>query len=109
MPCYEVRTVSVEFKAANIDLLKRAIKKEGHRIEWEDSELVSFTTKTGKFCLIDLKNSAIKSDDMDERGIASFANSLKRAYSAVVLDEVAKKQKWMKKDLGQNRYQLQRF
>uniref|UniRef100_A0A6M3X4P4 Uncharacterized protein n=1 Tax=viral metagenome TaxID=1070528 RepID=A0A6M3X4P4_9ZZZZ len=27
MPCYQVRTVSVEFKISNIDLLKKAIEK----------------------------------------------------------------------------------
>ncbi len=114
MPCYEVRTVSVQFKVENIDLLKKAIGWEGYRLGYEDERFLSFDTKTGAYrptCSfqIDLKTSQIGSSDVAERELASFANSLKRAYSAAVIDEVAKKAKWMKRDLGQNRFQLQRF
>jgi len=44
-----------------------------------------------------------------EKGLATFSNSIKRAYSEVVIDEVAKKQKWHQRKLGEGRFQLQRF
>jgi hypothetical protein len=109
MPCYEIRTVEVEFKVGNIDLLKKAIAKEGHSIIFEEDGLIGIDAKTGENFWINLNNSTIKADAVWESGLASFSNSIKRSYSAVVIDEVAKRNKWMKKDLGQNRFQLQRF
>jgi hypothetical protein len=110
MPCYEVRTVSVEFKVGNIDLLKKALADISYRIQVEgrDSSLLVHD-RMGRRMVIDLDNSTIKSASMNEKELAAATNQIKRAYSEQVIDEVAKRQKWMKKKLGDNRYQLQRF
>jgi uncharacterized protein GlcG (DUF336 family) len=104
-----VRTVSVEFKAANIDLLRRAIMKADMRIIEQLATGIMVESRNRERAFIDFAGEEINSRNMDERRLTTFTNGLKRAYSAVVLDEVARKQKWMKKEMGQNRYQLQRF
>jgi hypothetical protein len=59
---------------------------------------------------IDLVNSKmIGRNGESEKTLFDFSNSIKRAYSECVVDEIAKKQKWIKKNMGQGRYQLQRF
>jgi len=108
MPCYEIRTVSVQFKAENIGILKRAIEAEGHTITFEEKTAIGVSVGR-RWVAVDLERSTVTSSDMNQAEISSFANSLKRAYSATVIDEVAKRNKWLKRDMGQNRYQLQRF
>ena len=41
MPCYEVRTVSVEFKADNRQLLDAAIKTTGMMIWKHDADVIN--------------------------------------------------------------------
>jgi organic radical activating enzyme len=110
MPCYEVRTVSVEFKVSNIDLLKKALEKAGFNIA-KASQITLQVRREGEInsIIIDLEQSKILSRSFDEKELSTISNQIKRAYSEQVIDEVAKRQKWMKKKLGDNRYQLQRF
>jgi hypothetical protein len=108
MPCYEVRTVSVEFKVGNIDLLKKALEKIEMKIFQQDEKGIAFEDKNYNIFKINLINSRI-SGPLDEKGLGSLVNSIKRSYSEQVIDEIAKKQKWLKKKMGENRYQLQRF
>jgi hypothetical protein len=108
MPCYEVRTVTVEFKVANIDLLKRAVVAMGLTVQGNSKTTVSFY-RNGNAVLIDCEKQTITASNLDTKQLSGFSNSLKRSYSSIVIDEVARKQKWIKKNLGNNRYQLQRF
>jgi hypothetical protein len=107
MPCYEVRTVSVEFKVGNIEILKRALEKMNVQIVRQDENGITFNQAYNQFT-ISFLNSKINSN-VDEKELTSISNSIKRAYSEVVIDEVAKKQRWIKKQMGAGRYQLQRF
>ena len=107
MPCYEVRTVSVEFKVGNVDLLKKALEKAGCQIQTQD-QVISFKDKFGNFAMIDFEKSKIISR-MGDKQLADLSNSIKRAYSECVIDEVAKRNKWIKKQMGEGRFQLQRF
>ena len=109
MPCYQVRTVSVEFKISNIDLLKKAIEKMEGTYLGNNEEFLNFRTKDGRYVYIDFEKATISSLNFTEKGLANFSNSIKRAYSEVVIDEVAKRQHWHQKKLGENRFQLQRF
>lgn len=112
MPCYEVRTVSVEFKVENIDLLKKAIENAGWRIDQMYKDVsINITDKetSWRHVTISLQGGQMSSTSMEGKNLSSFCNQLKRSYSEVVIDEVAKKQHWIKKKLGENRYQLQRF
>jgi len=108
MPCHEVRTVSVEFKVGNIDLLKKVLEKIGFkRIEWTE-ENVRFENNKSIFN-INFFDNKISSRYVDAKELANLSNQIKRAYSEQVIDEIAKRQKWMKKKMSENKFQLQRF
>jgi hypothetical protein len=109
MPCYQTITSSVVFKVENIDILKRALEAAGGRgISTIEGVRVNFYLVGTNYITIDLKNSKITSS-MDEKELTTISNEIKRAYSLEVINEVARKQKWMKKKMGANQYQLQRF
>ena len=112
MPCYSVITSSVVFKIENVELLKTALVKAGAMdiISQNRDTYLSFYLpgKGTDYITIDLKNSKITSS-MEEKKLTDISNSIKRAYSLEVINEVAKKQKWMTKKMGENRYQLQRY
>ena len=103
MPCYQVRTVSVSFQVGNIDLLKKAL--DLMKIHYSD---YGATIVTDRFS-IDLNSGQLSSTRINQIDLSKLTNQIKRAYSECVIDEVAKKQRWMKKQLGPNQFQLQRF
>jgi hypothetical protein len=108
MPCYEVRTVSVEFKVGNIELLKKSLENLGIKIQRSTEKTVSFYN-VGELITINLETQKIVGSRMNEKQLTTFSNAIKRSYSEQVIDEIAKKQKWMKRKLGQNKFQLKRF
>jgi len=107
MPCYQVRTVSIEFKIGNMELLKKALEKINAQVVRQDENGITFNKGYDQFT-ISFLNSKINSN-IDVKELTSVSNSIKRAYSEVVIDELAKKQRWIKKQMGAGRYQLQRF
>lgn len=96
MPCYEVRTVSVEFRAENRNLLDRAIKSLGwHAQELQDKRLdVQFGQI--KFDLVAGKAEVLE-------GCQGKLNELKQAYSREAVKAAAKKCQWGVKFQGQNK------
>ena len=110
MPCYEVRTVSVEFKIKNIDLLKKAIEKVEYKIisTYQDGS-IHVQNKDYRDLFISTTNSLIQSKSFSEKELTTISNQIKRAYSELVIEEVAKKQKWIKKNMGSGQFQLQRL
>lgn len=115
MPCYEVRTVSVSFQVGNIDLLKNAIEENAVN-DFQRNSIQISADKTNVF-FRDRYSNPIKINlttgkmtaNMDDKQLSDLSNSIKRAYSKCVIDEVAKKQHWLKKKMGPNQFQLQRF
>jgi hypothetical protein len=107
MPCYQVITTSVEFKVGNIEILKKALENLGVQ------DISVYDNKVGFYkddrYTIDFNSQKITGRNVDEKELTKFSNVIKRTYSEVVIDELAKKQKWAKKQLGENRYQLQRY
>jgi len=87
MPCYEVRTVSVEFKAENKSMLNAALSKIGlPSRELADGRLV---LGTGQIVL-DLDNGKAVVQD----GCQGELNNIKRAYSREAIKAAAKKCQW---------------
>ncbi len=109
MPCYEVRTISVEFHISNIELLQKAIEK----LQWKswniDKGLITIQDNNYNQITIDCKNSKISSPSYSEKKLSSISNSIKRSYSECVIEEIAKKQKWFAKKINATKFQLQRF
>jgi len=87
MPCYEVRTVSVEFKAENRKLLDAALDKIGSiHCTLADGRLVI----DGGVIVLDLANGKAVVQD----GQQNQLNELKRAYSREAVKAAAKKCQW---------------
>lgn len=87
MPCYEVRTVSVEFKADNRQLLDAAIKAAGLQINNQDEHRV--VLGWGEI-ILNLDEGTARVQD----GYQDKLNELKRAYSKECVRAAAKKASW---------------
>jgi len=109
MPCYEIRTISVEFNIKNIALLKKAIENAGYIITTTTENQFNFHNLNYNRFSIDLIQSKISSSDCNEKMVSLVSNSIKRTYSESVINEMAKKNKWIKQNMGKNQFQLQRF
>lgn len=109
MPCCQIITASVEFKAGNIDLLKKALEKEKWSF-WVDRQGETLFTRKGKVGFsINFKDQKISATNMSKKELTTAANALKRAYSVEVITEIAKKNKWQQKKLNETHYQLVRY
>jgi hypothetical protein len=108
MPCYQVIKATVVFKVGNIEILKKALERKGYKIKGVSDTAIVFEHK-GQWMTIDLTKEKISAEGMRENQLQALVNPIKRAYSETVLDEVAKKNKWLLKKSGENHFQLQRF
>ena len=106
MPCYIVQTISVKFSAKSIESLTIAIE----RLNWTQSPLFSnqndgIVAKTpyGNIQLDFLKEEASFSSNLQ----GSF-NEMKRKYSEVVLEKIAKKKRWVLKKKNNVNFELKR-
>jgi hypothetical protein len=87
MPCYEVRTMNVEFKVENRRLLDDAIRASGLQVTDKGDRTITF--EWGEIVL-DLKaGTAVVADGSQGR-----LNELKRAYSKECVKAAAKKMWW---------------
>jgi len=89
MPCWEVRTMSVEFKAKHRKLLEQAIESLG----WEHESVargIRIKTSTWNSFTIDLASQKAEI----QPGQQTNLNRLKQQYSKEALRRVAKLQGW---------------
>jgi len=92
MPCYEVRTISVEFRAENRDVLDAAIKQLG----W--GAIRAFADRvTLPGISLDLEAGRAEVQE----GFQGRLNELKRAYATEAVRAAAKKVRWSCKQQGQ--------
>lgn len=109
MPCYQVIRNSVVFRVENIDLLKSALSRSGYQVfTGLGADRLTFRDNNYNQFEVSLRDSKISST-IDAKQLGDISNSIKRAYSTVVLEEIAKKQKWNLKKMNEQQYQLQRF
>jgi hypothetical protein len=85
MPCYEVRTMSVEFKAESAGMLHRAMVSLQWKYLWTGN-----TVQFENGIILDLD----KQRAIIPRGQQSKLNELKRAYSMECLKQVAVRNRW---------------
>lgn len=87
MPCWEVRTMSVEFKAAHADLLDKALDSLGLVRDWNGAKTYC---RLSNGIELDLRSgkAAIQPDQQGK------LNELKRAYSMEALKKVAVQNRW---------------
>ena len=87
MPCYEVNTMSVEFKADHVDLLEQALDVLGWVRDWNVAKTFC---RASNGIELDLRTG--KAEIRDGQG--GLLNELKRAYSQQVIKKVAQKNHW---------------
>ena len=93
MPCWEVRTMSVEFKAKNRKLLEDALKRLDYT--WQETQNdVLVIPGLGR---LDLIEGSAEIDRRDQKKL----NQLKQQYSKQALRRAAKLQGWQMKTKGQ--------
>jgi len=85
MPCWEVRTISVEFKAENRDLLEDAVKSLG----WSFRKLGNGVYQVNDMTL-DLNQGKAEIGTNQQSNL----NRLKVAYSQAAVRKVAKQKGW---------------
>jgi hypothetical protein len=101
MPCYQVRTVSVEFKSKNKKLLEEAAKKLG----WIYSETEDGKAVIGSRFVIDFKTRKATFEDYRQGDF----NQLKRAYSEAAIEAIAKKKRWAIKKKAEGKIEMRRY
>ena len=103
MPCYQIVTVSVEFKVESAERLKKALEKLGFNVDEYKGQIDADSRKG--FFRFDLNKGKINF----ERGLESRVNEIKREYSKVTLEEIVKKKKWLLKSKGANKFQMVKY
>ena len=103
MPCYRIVVVSVEFKVESAERLKKALEKLGFNVDEYKGQIDADSRKG--FFRFDLNKEKINF----ERGLESRVNEIKREYSKVTLEEIAKKKKWLLKSKGANKFQMVKY
>jgi hypothetical protein len=92
MPCYQVRTYSVEFKAGNRAIFDAAVNALGWKAQNVSDSVVSFD---GGMIRIDLASG--KATVMEQPGQMTYQeklNALKRSYSRQAVNAAAKRMGW---------------
>lgn len=92
MPCYTLVTVTVAFKAAVRDRLIAAITDAGY-VPVDVGNAVGIQHQRGTFW-IDLENQEVNASQADVSAYSDVLNKVKRSYSRLTTEEIAKKKKW---------------
>jgi len=95
--------MTVEFKAENIDLLLKALDEAKIIYDYDKTYNIIRTRYRG--IIINLNNQKITCRESD----MVYVNQLKRKYSEVVLQEVAKKKRWLFKKQSETAGILRRY
>jgi len=109
MPCDQIREISVEFKVDNLELLKKAVEKLGYTHQLVGQTLL-INNKWNVVAEVDLQGGEISSRNFtNARTLTEFSYKVKRTYSEMVIDEVAKKNRWIKRQLSEGKFQLAKY
>lgn len=101
MPCYEIRTVQVEFNAGNEQYLLKALKEANISHTFNDTTKIIY----GNNWEINLEEQTASV----RQGYEGELNKVRRAYSETVVNEVARKKKWLVKKVQGNKIQLKKY
>lgn len=100
MPCYTIRLVTVEFKAKNKEVLKKVLESQGIRVYEENG---CFILSGGLKGVINFTAQiATVREDVN-------LNRIKQLYAKQIIKQVAEKKKWLFKQTGENKIQLNKY
>ena len=103
MPCWEVRTVSVEFYAKNRALLEKSLQELGWRVKENSAQaIVAFPKDSYNQITLDLMTGQASFVKGDQGNL----NALKRAYSQQAIKLAAKLNGWQVRSLINTKGQL---
>jgi hypothetical protein len=103
MACYTVNLVSVEFHAKHKKILLKALDDLG----WNYRECSDGILIPAIDALINLEKGKVQMPDYQH--VRESINQLKVKYSETVIDLVAKKRRWVKKQIATGQYQLTKY
>lgn len=106
MPCYQVRTMSVEIKAADPDMLVTALRALDLKYAY-DKNVGKFVvyTNTTKPITIDLNEQRAEVTSENQR----LLNKIKVSYSKVAIVNTALKRRWIIKKQAENKFQAKKY
>lgn len=99
MPCYEVRTVQVEFKAQSREILLKALDDNKINYRMNENAIYSYRWTIN----FEEQTATV------EQGYEGELNKIRRAYSEAVISEVARRKKWLVKKTAEGKMQLKRY
>lgn len=100
MPCYQVNLISVSFKVANVEYLKKALEALNYNYQFNGRS----TCRIGDNIILDLDSETITTSSWNTDRV----NELKRKYSEVVIEEAARRHHWAMSKQG-NKIELRRY
>jgi hypothetical protein len=100
MPCYEINTISVDFKAENMNHLETTLKNMGLKYTKRGNVIT-----IGGVITINLDSSKVECPS----NYRDLVNKIKREYSKAVIEDLAKKKKWALKMTGEDSFIMRRY
>jgi len=100
LPCWEISLTTVEFQVKNIELLEKAINALKWRYAINNNKV---TTNMG--ITINLKDQTVTCSDRQQ----DVVNRLKQQYSHEVIEQAAKKKRWVLSRKEENKYIARRY
>lgn len=103
MPCWTVNTISVELKAADWELLKKAVASLGYVNAFVDeaAKIIRFTY-AGRTVTVE------RDRIYHAVGTESVVAEIKRGYAQTVVKAAAERFRWGVKQAGENKLQISR-
>ncbi len=100
-PCWQIQTISIEFKTKHKELLKKALKNE--EIGFYESRNKLYIS--GDRLILDLDRQEASVIDNDY----TLLNKIKVAYSETAIREIARKKNWALKKIGNGKLRARRY
>jgi len=100
MPCYEVNLMEVKLKGKYKEIWKKALSNLGLKTYRENDDMLE--TFDYRF---NWKKETIEFSERNQDGL----NKIKREYTAIAVEAVAKKRRWVSKRIAQNKFQLAKY
>jgi hypothetical protein len=95
MPCYTVRTTTVEFTGQNVELLAEALIESGMVVRHGEAKMwAQRVVRDGTMTV------AVGREDLVDK--------LKRTYAELAVKKAAKRYGWQVRSTGQNKYAMTR-
>lgn len=107
MPCWEVRTVSIQWKPENMDLVVEALRSLGYQVSRRTTSSPSFPG----FVLAKSLQGEVTFDGTNltvNSGQEHLVNPIKRAYAEAALKQTAKRFGWQLRHTKERQFQLGR-